>query len=95
MAAMSRRKVLLGVAAGLLCFVAGVSAARFFGVSAPAEVGRADAGGVSLFPDAGPKILFDPDSIQLLPDASLRLDLPQPFDGGEREPSAPAAPARR
>ncbi|MEP7120638.1 MAG: hypothetical protein ABJE95_07005 [Byssovorax sp.] len=25
--------------------------------------------------DAGPKILFDPDSITLLPDASLRLDI--------------------
>jgi outer membrane protein OmpA-like peptidoglycan-associated protein len=25
--------------------------------------------------DAGPRILFDPDSITLLPDASLRLDL--------------------
>lgn len=35
--------------------------------------------------DAGapdPKILFDPDSIRLLPDASLRLDLPPDFDAG-------------
>lgn len=31
--------------------------------------------------DAGPRILFDPDSITLLPDASLRLDL---LDAGAR-----------
>ena len=31
--------------------------------------------------DAGVRILFDPDSITLLPDASLRLDLPK--DAGE------------
>lgn len=44
------------------------------------------AGGVSLFPakdaGAGPRIVIDPDSIQLLPDASLRLDLPPGFDDG-------------
>jgi hypothetical protein len=31
--------------------------------------------------DAGPKILFDPDSITLLPDASLRLDRLGDADG--------------
>ena len=30
-----------------------------------------------------PKILFDPDSINLLPDASLRLHLPPGFDAGD------------
>ncbi|APR82322.1 Hypothetical protein A7982_07671 [Minicystis rosea] len=53
----------------------------------PAPVpGARDAGGVSLFPvtdaAAGPRIVIDPDSIQLLPDASLRLELPSGFDGG-------------
>jgi hypothetical protein len=40
-------------------------------------------------PDAGitvtppePRIVFDPASIGLLPDASLRLDLPEGFDAG-------------
>jgi hypothetical protein len=32
-------------------------------------------GGEAEISDAGPRILFDPDSITLLPDASLRLDL--------------------
>lgn len=44
-----------------------------------------DGGLVPLVLDASagePKILFDPDSIQLLPDASLRLDLPPGFDDG-------------
>jgi hypothetical protein len=35
-------------------------------------------------PDAGaPKILFDPSSISLLPDASLHIDLPDPWDAGD------------
>ncbi|MFT3766896.1 MAG: hypothetical protein QM820_15465 [Minicystis sp.] len=55
--------------------------------SAPPAV-TPDAGtGVTLFPvrdaAAGPRIVIDPDSVQLLPDASLRLQLPPGFDAGE------------
>lgn len=35
-------------------------------------------------PDAGgPKILFDPSSISLLPDASLHIELPEGWDAGD------------
>jgi hypothetical protein len=59
----------LGVLAGLGCFVLGLGAARFLGTapaSAPVE----------------PRIIIDPRSIQLLPDASLHLELPRGFDAG-------------
>ena len=69
------------VAGGLCVFLV----MRQPGAETPATFAR-DAGGVSLFPvtdaAAGPRIVIDPDSIQLLPDASLRLDLPSGFDGG-------------
>jgi hypothetical protein len=49
--------------------------------------------GPSLFPSAssGPRILFDPASIVLLPDASLRLELPSLPDAG----AAPTEPGSR
>lgn len=78
------RKVVLGIVAGGACFALGVGSARYFGAATtpPAP----DAGSsFPLFPadaGAGPKIVIDPDSIQLLPDASLRLDLPPGFDAG-------------
>jgi hypothetical protein len=66
--------------AAALCFALGVAAARLLAQPAaspppaPYElVSPADAG-------LGPRIVFDPASIQLLPDASLRLDLPPGFD---------------
>lgn len=93
---MKRHQAALGLFAALACFGAGIAAAQLFGAapkpapnlgSPPAL--SPDAGGVPA--DAGrgaggkaPKILFDPDAIQLLPDASLKLTLPQGFDGGDR-----------
>lgn len=56
--------------------------------SAPGAAGTEQhAAPVLLFQDAGldagsPRILFDPDSIVLLPDASLHLELPSGFDAG-------------
>jgi hypothetical protein len=44
-----------------------------------------EAGGARMPIDAeqgAPRILFDPSSITLLPDASLRLDLPEALDAG-------------
>lgn len=83
---MQKKWVVLGVAAGGLCFGLGVGSARFFGAASPPA--GPDAGAAfPLFPPsdagAGPRIVIDPDSIQLLPDASLRLDLPPGFDAGE------------
>jgi hypothetical protein len=82
---MRRRWVVLGVVAGGACFAAGVGSARYLGASAP-QPSAPDAGpSVSLFPadaGAGPRIVIDPDAIQLLPDASLRLELPPGFDAG-------------
>jgi hypothetical protein len=76
---------------GVGCFGLGVLAAGRFGATpaSPPAAGAPDAGAssVSLFPadaGAGPRIMIDPDSIQLLPDASLRLQLPPGFDAGER-----------
>lgn len=49
------------------------------------EMPTSGAGGPSVFAEGdagGPTILFDPSSINLLPDASLRLDLPDDLDGG-------------
>lgn len=66
---MSRRRLALAILGGLACFGAGLGAARFFG--------REPAG-----PPVEPRIVIDPASIKLLPDASLRLDLPPDFDAG-------------
>ncbi|MCC6551847.1 MAG: hypothetical protein IT372_02345 [Polyangiaceae bacterium] len=51
--------------------------------AAPHDAGPAGAGPADA---AAPRILLDPDSIQLLPDASLRLDLPQGFGGAAPAP---------
>jgi hypothetical protein len=66
MGPMSRRGAALGLLAGLLCFALGLVAARFL-VPAPQTA------------PVEPRIVFDPASIDLLPDASLRLDLPPGF----------------
>ncbi len=83
---MRARRIILGIAAGAACFALGVAAARWFGASgpSPATMGPPQDAGVSLFPaDAGPRIFIDLDaSIQLLPDASLHLDLPNGPDAG-------------
>ena len=66
---MSKRSVAIGLLAALGCFGLGLGAARWFGPAprrAPQE----------------PQIVFDPNAIRLLPDASLRLDLPRGFDAG-------------
>jgi hypothetical protein len=76
------KRIGLALAAGALCFALGVAATRLL-AGAPADppappyvlVSPADAG-------LGPRIVFDPASVQLLPDASLRLDLPPGFDAG-------------
>lgn len=88
---MRRRPVLIGLLAAIACFGAGIAAGQRFGAT-PAIAPQAPS--ASLLPpvprlvlgqDAGardPKIIFDPDSIKLLPDASLRLDLPPDLDAG-------------
>jgi hypothetical protein len=83
MARMQTRRLALAIAAGLACFAGGVVASRLFFGSPSAPPPAPPDGGVSLFPTdaAGPRIFIDPDSIQLLPDASLRLDLR--LDAGE------------
>src|SRR5262245_20733708 len=40
----------------------------------------------------GPTIVFDPSTIQLLPDASLHLTLPEAFDAGPDDRDAGSAP---
>ena len=69
---MSRRRVALGLLAGLACF--GLSLVR-----------RASSGGLGRpgAPAAEPRIVLDPGSVVLLPDASLHLDL-RGFDAGTR-----------
>jgi len=79
---MKRRRIALGLVAGAACFALGIAAARLL---AGPTAGPDAAPYVLVSPrDAGPgpRIVFDPDSVQLLPDASLRLDLPRGFDAG-------------
>ena len=76
---MRRSTVLLGLAAAVACFGAGLAAGQHFlaapKTARPLELGQ-DAVGKT------PQLIFDPDAITLLPDASLRLDLPPGFDAG-------------
>ncbi len=71
---MSRRRTALALMGGLACFGLGLAAARLVGST----------GGPATLPPqpAEPRIVFDPGSIDLLPDASLHLDLPRGFDAG-------------
>jgi hypothetical protein len=69
MAPMSRRAIALYLLAALACFALGLGASRWFG-------------GQPLGKATEPQIFIDPRSIQLLPDASLHLELPRGFDGG-------------
>lgn len=81
-----RRTVVL-VTGAIAFFVLGVAVSRFWGKS---ESGSPAApSGVSLFSDAGPTILIDEGSINLLPDASLHIDKVAPplIDAGP--PPAP------
>ena len=82
------------VITALGCFGLGLAAAGIFAgdrgstdtrsaASASASSPLPDGPDASL-PDAGaPRIFFDPSSISLLPDASLRLDLPEAWDAGD------------
>jgi hypothetical protein len=69
MIAMIGRWIALGILGAFGCFALGLAAARYFG-------------GEPAAPPLPPRIVIDPASIQLLPDASLRLDLPRGFDAG-------------
>lgn len=71
---MKRRWIVLAVAGGLACFALGIAASRLL-AQAPAPSARPPE-------PVAPRVLIDPDSINLLPDASLRLDLPPGFDAG-------------
>jgi hypothetical protein len=91
---MKRHRVALGLFAALACFGAGIAAGQLFGAARPPAPPAGSP--APLAPDAGalaadasldvggkaPKIVFDPDAIELLPDASLKLTLPPGFDGG-------------
>jgi len=69
---MQRPRMALGLVAGLACFTLGLLAARFLWTP-PAPLPA---------PPPEPRIVFDPGSLDLLPDASLRLVLPRGFDAG-------------
>ena len=63
------------IVVALLFFLLGVLATRWLSTSDEPTPQTADDGGVKLVIDAG--------GIELLPDASLRLDLPRGFDASE------------
>jgi hypothetical protein len=75
MGRMRTRRLALAIAAGLACFGLGVLSTRLLAPAPPARPEVDDA-------DGGPSFVIDPATIQLLPDASLRLTLPRGFDGG-------------
>ena len=68
---MIRRRIAPAFVGALACFGLGLGAARLVGTVAPTRP-----------PPVEPRIVFDPASIELLPDASLHLDLPLGFDAG-------------
>lgn len=75
MRAMRARWIVLGVLAAAAFFGLGVLSARQAGPAPSAPPASTEAG-------VAPRVMIDPDSIQLLPDASLRLELPPGFDAG-------------
>ena len=81
MRAMKRRWILLAIAGGVACFVLGIAASRWLSPT-PAPSIPAHDGGAPQTAGVEPRIVIDPDSINLLPDASLRLELPSGFDAG-------------
>jgi hypothetical protein len=64
---MSTRWIALALLGGLGCFALGLGVAR----GTPPRPAPVE-----------PRIVFDPASIDLLPDASLHLELPRGFDAG-------------
>ena len=96
MAPMERRRLALGILATLMVFGSGFLSARFLGGAPPPAPSPGtpllvtDAGGPQILVETGkhmPKLLFDPDAISLLPDASLRLDLGPLYDDGGADPA--------
>lgn len=89
---MTPRSLLIGLGAVVVVFGAGLAAGLRFGAAPPPAPPSPSASAIPAVPrlilgpeDAGakdPKIVFDPSAITLLPDASLRLDLPPGFDAG-------------
>jgi hypothetical protein len=73
----------------LVSFAIGLLAAgRLVSTGGPGTPQTASASGPASPFDAnppGPRIVLDPAKIELLPDASLRLDLPQGFGGGSAD----------
>ena len=76
---MKARWIVLGVVAAAAFFGLGVIAARHVGAP-PAPV----ASGMPVDAGVVPRVMIDPGAIQLLPDASLHLELPPGFDAGAR-----------
>ena len=68
---MTRRRIAPAFFGALACFGLGLGAARLVGTAAPTNPAPVE-----------PRIVLDPASIELLPDASLHLDLPLGFDAG-------------
>ncbi len=87
-----RWPIVAGIAFG--CFVAGVAATELVhrrgmwpdqAVGArPATAASTSRTGAGSPPGPEPRIVFDAASIDLLPDASLTLELPRGFDAGTR-----------
>jgi hypothetical protein len=87
------RRTAIAAAVALACFAAGVGVNELAHRRAapappsaaapprPARVDDLDAGAPTV---VAPAIVFDPSSIDLLPDASLTLSLPRGFDAGAR-----------
>ncbi|MCK6589070.1 MAG: hypothetical protein HUU21_27725 [Polyangiaceae bacterium] len=83
-----RARTLLLVTA-LACFGLGLAVAGIFAAADGAKDAPSPSASsphvpdAAFFEDAGaPKIFFDPSSISLLPDASLRIELPEGWDAG-------------
>lgn len=83
--ARARKLFLAGIGLAALFFALGLAAARWIPAGAPVDTAlqppSARPAKTADIPE--PQVVIDPATIQLLPDASLRLDLPPSFDAGE------------
>ena len=90
----ARTLLLAGIALAALFFTLGLAAARWMPPRAPLDPSLRPPPPTSVPAEpstqtAEPKIILDPSAVQLLPDASLKLDLPPPFEADDPAPSRP------
>jgi hypothetical protein len=78
----TRTLILAGIALASLFFGLGLAASGWMGPGLP-EASVPPPPPLTTSAAKEPEVVLDPSAVQLLPDASLQLDLPPGFDAGE------------